>query len=56
MLEILQDMHNDPKGKQLLTLFRINRLVPFRTEHLAAAEKVIREHRGTAKGAALKNQ
>jgi phosphonate transport system substrate-binding protein len=56
MLETLQDMHNDPQGKQLLTLFRINRLVPFMPEHLATAEKVIREHRGTAKGAALKNQ
>lgn len=56
MVEILQDMHNDPKGKQLLTLFRINRLVPFKPEHLAAAEKVIRVHRGTVKGTALKNQ
>ncbi len=37
-------MHNDPKGKQLLTLFRINRLVEFKSEHLASVEKVIKEH------------
>ncbi|NVN92718.1 MAG: PhnD/SsuA/transferrin family substrate-binding protein, partial [Desulfuromonadales bacterium] len=54
MVEILQDMHNDPKGKQLLTLFRINRLVPFRHEHLAAAEKVIRDHRNKTERAVLK--
>jgi phosphonate transport system substrate-binding protein len=46
MVEALLEMHTDPKGKQLLTLFRINRLVPFRAEHLAAIGKVLREHRG----------
>jgi hypothetical protein len=35
-------MHNDPKGKQVLTLFRINRLVPIRAEHLASIEKVVK--------------
>lgn len=52
MLEALLEMHTDPKGKQLLTLFRINRLIPFRAEHLAAVEKVLREHRGRTDSAA----
>jgi ABC-type phosphate/phosphonate transport system substrate-binding protein len=55
MLEALLEMHTDPKGKQLLTLFRINRLVPFRGEHLAAVEKVIREHRGRYNATARRN-
>jgi len=45
MVEILQEMQSDPKGKQLLTLFRCNRLVPFRPEHLASVEKVLWECR-----------
>ena len=56
MLEALREMHTDPKGKQLLTLFRINRLVPFRGEHLAAVEKLIREHRGISAGAGRRKQ
>ena len=52
MLDALLETHTDPKGKQLLTLFRINRLVPFRAEHLAAVEKVIKEHRGRTNSAA----
>ena len=56
MLEALREMHTDPKGKQLLTLFRINRLVPFRGEHLAAVDKVIREHRGRSAGVVQRKQ
>jgi phosphonate transport system substrate-binding protein len=50
MVETLQEMHTDPKGRQLLTLFRCNRLVPFVAEHLASVEKVLREHRGGSAG------
>jgi phosphonate transport system substrate-binding protein len=56
MLEALLEMHTDPKGKQLLTLFRINRLVPFRSEHLAAVDKVIREHRGRSAATVQRKQ
>ncbi len=44
LLKVLQQMQNDPRGKQLLTLFRINRLVEFRPEHLTSVEKLLREH------------
>lgn len=45
LLKVLQRMQDDPKGRQLLTLFRINRLVEFRPEHMSSIEKVLREHR-----------
>jgi phosphonate transport system substrate-binding protein len=45
LVEILKDMHLDPKGRQLLTLFRINRLVSYKPEHLLSVEKVVRENR-----------
>ena len=45
MLKVLRQMQDDPKGRQLLTLFRINRLVEFRPEHMSSIEKVLREHR-----------
>jgi phosphonate transport system substrate-binding protein len=45
MIEALKNMHADPKGRQLLTLFRINRLVEFKTEHLASIEKVLKRSR-----------
>lgn len=42
----LSEMHTDPKGKQIMNLFRINRLVPFKPEHLTSVEKVLKERRG----------
>ncbi|NVN89655.1 MAG: PhnD/SsuA/transferrin family substrate-binding protein [Desulfuromonadales bacterium] len=50
----LQEMYTDPKGKQIMTVFRIKRLVPFKADHLASVEKIIREHRGKPDGAALR--
>lgn len=41
----IRDMYQDAKGRQLLTLFRINRLVDFRAEHLVSVDKVIKENR-----------
>jgi len=46
MQKALQEMYTYQSGKQLLTLFRINRLVPFLPEHLANIEKVLKEHQG----------
>jgi phosphonate transport system substrate-binding protein len=43
LVEIIRDSNSDPKGRQLLTLFRINRLVDFKTEHLASVEKVLKK-------------
>ncbi|HTP65810.1 MAG TPA: PhnD/SsuA/transferrin family substrate-binding protein [Geobacteraceae bacterium] len=45
MIRALAEMDGDPKGKQLLTLFRVNRLVPFHAEHLTSVEKMLRAHR-----------
>ncbi len=45
IIKVLTEMHTDPKGKQILTLFRINRLVPFLPEHLASVSKVLKESR-----------
>jgi phosphonate transport system substrate-binding protein len=45
LVKALRDMNNDPKGRQLLTLFRINRLVDFRAEHLVSIDRVMKESR-----------
>jgi phosphonate transport system substrate-binding protein len=45
LVETLKEMDLDPKGKQLLTLFRINRLVSYKPEHLSSVEKVLRENK-----------
>ncbi len=47
MVKAFLGIQNDPKGRQLLTIFRINRLVEFKPEHLAAIEKVLKEHRNS---------
>jgi ABC-type phosphate/phosphonate transport system substrate-binding protein len=46
LIEALRTMDGETKGKQVLTIFRINRLVPFRNEHLASVEKLFKELRG----------
>jgi ABC-type phosphate/phosphonate transport system substrate-binding protein len=48
LIDALRLMDGEPKGKQVLTIFRINRLVPFHAEHLASMEKLSRETRGQA--------
>lgn len=45
MVKALRAMHSDTKGRQLLTIFRINRLVEFKPEHMASIEKVLKEHK-----------
>jgi ABC-type phosphate/phosphonate transport system substrate-binding protein len=41
VVKVLQEMHTDPRGKQIMTLFRINRLVPFLPEHLTSVKKLL---------------
>jgi ABC-type phosphate/phosphonate transport system substrate-binding protein len=48
--DILERLHLDVQGKQLLTMFRMNRLVSFQQEYLASTEEFLWEHRK------LKNQ
>jgi len=43
--EILDTLDQSPEGKQLLTLFRMNRLVPFRSEYLLPLEGLFRENK-----------
>ena len=42
--EFLENSHQDPQGKQLLTMFRMDRLVPFRPEYLASIEAFLKEY------------
>jgi len=35
----------EPQGMQLMTLFRLNKLVPFKDEYLESVESLLREHR-----------
>jgi phosphonate transport system substrate-binding protein len=43
--ELLSTLHEDTQGKQLLTLFRMSKLVPFRQEYMTSMEAFLREHR-----------
>jgi phosphonate transport system substrate-binding protein len=45
LVKALRDMNNDTKGRQLLTMFRINRLVDFKAEHLVSIDRVLKESR-----------
>jgi ABC-type phosphate/phosphonate transport system substrate-binding protein len=45
LLDAIQQLQSEPRGVQLLTLFRINRLIPFKAEHLASVEQLLKEHR-----------
>jgi ABC-type phosphate/phosphonate transport system substrate-binding protein len=56
MIDALRDIDGDPKGKQVLTIFRINRLVNFKTEHLASVEKLFKAHRAKTEVTDRRNQ
>jgi ABC-type phosphate/phosphonate transport system substrate-binding protein len=40
--EIMLRMHNDPRGQQLLTLFRVRKLIPFDRRHVQTVEELVR--------------
>lgn len=44
MMDVLGKLGNDPQGMQLLKLFRMSRLVPFRPEYLKTVEDLFRQH------------
>jgi phosphonate transport system substrate-binding protein len=50
LVEAIRDMGGDPKGKQVLTIFRINRLVPFHAEHMASVERLFKGQRKIPEG------
>ncbi len=41
---MLEKLDEDPQGRQLLKLFRLSRLVPFRAEYLKTVEDLFRRH------------
>jgi len=45
IMEILDDMHKTPQGRQILMLFRINRLVPFKPVYMETVEALLKEHK-----------
>jgi ABC-type phosphate/phosphonate transport system substrate-binding protein len=45
LTDIYLSMHTDPVGKQLFTLFRMNRSILFQKSQLKSVETLIREHR-----------
>jgi len=54
ILKTLLEIHLDPRGKQIMTLFRIKRLIPFLPEHLVSVEKIIKDRRGKSDSVAIK--
>jgi phosphonate transport system substrate-binding protein len=50
LIDAIQDMDRDPKGRQVLTIFRINRLVPFRAEHMSSVEKLFKGQHSSPEG------
>lgn len=49
----LLEIHLDPRGKQIMTLFRIKRLIPYLPEHLVTVEKLIKDRRGKSDSVAI---
>ncbi|MDD2337372.1 MAG: PhnD/SsuA/transferrin family substrate-binding protein [Geobacteraceae bacterium] len=45
MVETIRDIGSHPRGRQLLTLFKINRVVEYREEHLTAINSLLRTQR-----------
>jgi len=54
VIKALLEMHLDQRGKQIMTLFRIKRMIPFLPEHMVSVEKVIKKRRGKSDSVAMK--
>jgi phosphonate transport system substrate-binding protein len=44
MMDVSATLHLDPKGKQMLLLFRKDRVIPFKPEHIESVESLIKEY------------
>jgi ABC-type phosphate/phosphonate transport system substrate-binding protein len=44
MTEVLGTLDADPQGSQLLRLFRMSRLIPWKPEYVASVEALLKEH------------
>jgi ABC-type phosphate/phosphonate transport system substrate-binding protein len=45
LIESLQDLHVESKGQQILTLFKVEKLIPFEPSYLESARQLVRDHR-----------
>lgn len=44
LIEVLGTLHIDPQGRQLLRLFHLNKLLPFKDEYLETVGALVRRH------------
>jgi phosphonate transport system substrate-binding protein len=44
MMDVSETLHLDPKGKQMLLLFRKDRVLPFKPEYIESVESLIKEY------------
>jgi ABC-type phosphate/phosphonate transport system substrate-binding protein len=44
LVESLRDLHVEPKGQQILTLFKVEKLLPFEPSYLESARQLIQDH------------
>ncbi len=59
LIDSLEKLHEEPKGQQILTLFKIDRLVPFKASYLDTAKELLTAHRrlgGQARGGDVGSQ
>ena len=46
LAEAILSINAEPQGKQILTLIKVNKLIPFESSYLETVEALLREHRG----------
>ena len=56
LAESLLSLHEDPEGRQLLTLFHVGRLVPFDNKHIRALGDLLGRHRQLTEGTASRQR
>jgi ABC-type phosphate/phosphonate transport system substrate-binding protein len=44
ILDVVETLHLDPKGRQMLLLFRKDRVLPFKPEYIESVETLIKEY------------
>jgi hypothetical protein len=45
LVEAILSINAEPQGKQILTLIKANKLIPFESSYLEKAEALLRDHR-----------
>jgi ABC-type phosphate/phosphonate transport system substrate-binding protein len=44
LVDSLRDLHTEPKGQQILTLFKVEKLIPFEPSYLESARQMMQDH------------